>query len=140
MYLIQGNYSFKFQTYSKIVINYGISYYSFRTIASINVHTESESLSKVFGNLLGRKPNFDSSLTLLQNDTVPATRHFVAKQMSDWTTLDMGWTNLPPSVMSVYGYLTGINPDLVRIMAKHLGLHINFQKIPSFEENVEVLT
>ncbi len=88
--------------------------------------------------MLGRKPNFDSGTTLLRNGTSARSYLFVARSLPGWSSLDLGWTYLPPSIMSVHGYMVGFNPDMVRILSKQLGLRTKYHQILSFVGQVEV--
>ncbi len=100
----------------------------------MEVITESPELYQSYRSLLDRKPNFDSSITLFTMANASDFKEFKAKDLPEWSSLDVGWTFSPPSVMSVHGYMTGINPDIVRVMSKHLGLHLNYIFTTSFDE------
>lgn len=42
---------------------------------------------------------------------------FIARQSSKWSTLDISYANSAPSVMTVYGHVVGMNPDVMKIVS-----------------------
>ncbi len=100
----------------------------------LNVQTSSEELFNSFRHLLPSKPYFDSSITLFTNETATKSSTYNAKDLHNWSTLDIGWTFSPMSVMSVRGHMTGIYPDLMKIIANKLELALRFHFTSSFDE------
>ncbi len=110
-----------------------------RRVTILNVVTQSERLRRHFRDIIGPKPNFDSTLKFLGSNGTENVANFNAKSLPSWSTIDVGWTFSPFSVMSVGGgRMAGIEVDTMRVVAEKLGIGLKYHYANTFDETNKV--